>query len=108
MSRSTDLPHSHHGGPVHTVSGLYDISHLSERNTGAKSFLPIIQSVALANKHIHSPDMSSTAMTRLRSTDLESMGKEMLLEGFRIALEKSMARSAERHFAVRLKIASRD
>ncbi len=108
VSRSTDLPHSHHGGPVHPVSGLYAISHLSERNTGAKSFLPIIQSVALANKHIHSPDMSSTAMTRLRSTDLESMGKEVLLEGFRIALEKRMAPSAERHLAVLLKIASRD
>ena len=108
VSRSTDLPHSHHGGPVHPVSGLYAIAHLAERNSGLDSFLPVIQSVALANKHIHSPDMGSTAMTRVMSSDLEQLSKDDLLNGFSVALEKRMAPLAERHLVALLKTASPD
>lgn len=105
VSRSTDLPASHHGGPIHPVSGLYAIERLSERNTGTAAFLPVIQSVALANKHIHSPDMNSTAMVRIQYADLEQLSKEALISGFSTALQKRMSPAAERHLAALLKVA---
>ena len=105
VSRSTELPPSHHGGPVHPVSGLYAIERLAKRNSGASAFLPIIQNVALANKHIHSPDMGSTAMARIQSSDLEQLSKKELISGFSTALQKRMAPAAERHLVALLKIA---
>ena len=35
VTRSTDLPPGHHGGPVHPLSGIHAVYHLSERLTGA-------------------------------------------------------------------------
>ena len=37
VSRSTELPSQHHGGPVHPVSGLHALSQLGERLDGAKA-----------------------------------------------------------------------
>ena len=53
VSCSTELPPGHHGGPVHPVSGLYAAGALANRLDGNQALLPTIQSVALANKHIH-------------------------------------------------------
>lgn len=53
--RSSDLPPGHHGGPLHPIAGLYAVSKLSERLAGEKRFLPVLQHVALSNKHIHDP-----------------------------------------------------
>lgn len=54
--RSSDLPPGHHGGPLHPLAGLYAISRLTERlGEDERRFLPVIQHVALANKHIHDP-----------------------------------------------------
>ncbi len=106
VSRSTDLPQSHHGGPVHPVSGLYAIERLAKRNSGAEAFLPIIQIVALANKHIQSPDMGSTAMAEIETSDLEKLGKEDLLSGFSTAMAKRITPAAERHLAMLLKVAT--
>ena len=105
VSRSTDLPQSHHGGPVHPVSGLYAIERLAKRNSGMEAFLPVIQIVALANKHIQSPDMGSTAMAEIETSDLEKLDKEDLLSGFSAAMAKRIAPAAERHLAVLLKVA---
>ena len=56
VTRSSDLPPGHHGGPLHPVAGLYAITKLTERLNGdERSFLPVVQHVALANKHIHDP-----------------------------------------------------
>jgi len=55
VTRSSDLPPGHHGGPLHPVAGLYAVSRLVERLDGEKRFLPVLQHVALANKHINDP-----------------------------------------------------
>ncbi len=55
VTRSSDLPPGHHGGPLHPLAGLYAISKLVERLEGEERFLPVLQHVALSNKHIHDP-----------------------------------------------------
>src|SRR5580700_6990452 len=55
VTRSTEMPPGHHGGPLHPLAGLYAISKLVDRLDGDDKFLPIIQHVALSNKHIHDP-----------------------------------------------------
>ena len=56
VTRSSDLPPGHHGGPLHPLAGLYAVSKLVERlGDDERRFLPVIQHVALANKHIHDP-----------------------------------------------------
>src|SRR5438552_15398445 len=56
--RSSDLPPGHHGGPLHPLAGLHAVRHISARLSGEYARLPVIQNVAVANKHIHSPAMS--------------------------------------------------
>jgi hypothetical protein len=55
VTRSSDLPPGHHGGPLHPVAGLYAVRKLVERLDGENRFLPVLQHVALANKHINDP-----------------------------------------------------
>src|SRR5262249_40571818 len=53
--RSSDLPPGHHGGSLHPLAGLHAIANLTGRLSGEDRFLPILQHVALSNKHIHDP-----------------------------------------------------
>src|SRR5215471_14933737 len=53
--RSSDLPPGHHGGPLHPLAGLHAISHLANHFEGEESYLPVLQHVALSNKHINDP-----------------------------------------------------
>jgi hypothetical protein len=53
--RSSDLPPGHHGGPLHPLAGLHAITSLVGRLDGEDRYLPIIQHVALSNKHINDP-----------------------------------------------------
>src|ERR1700761_2613152 len=55
VTRSADLPPGHHGGPLHPLAGLYALTKLVDRLEGEEKFLPVVQHVALANKHIHDP-----------------------------------------------------
>src|SRR5262245_10139017 len=55
--RSSDLPPGHHGGPLHPLAGIHAVSSISARLPGEYAQLPVIQNVAVANKHIHSPAM---------------------------------------------------
>ncbi len=55
--RSSDLPPGHHGGPLHPVSGLHAVRNIAERLTGDFAMMPVVQNVALANKHIHHHSM---------------------------------------------------
>src|SRR5437870_6289651 len=57
VTRSSDLPPGHHGGPLHPLVGLHALHNLVERLEGENRFLPVLQHVALANKHIHHPGM---------------------------------------------------
>jgi hypothetical protein len=55
--RSTDMPPGHHGGPLHPLAGLYAVTKLVERLEGEDKFVPVLQHVALVNKHINHPAM---------------------------------------------------
>ncbi len=55
VTRSSDLPPGHHGGPLHPLVGLHALHNLVERPEGENRFLPVLQHVPLANKHIHHP-----------------------------------------------------
>jgi hypothetical protein len=55
--RSTDMPPGHHGGPLHPLAGLYALSKLVDRLDGEDKFVPVLQHVALVNKHINHPAM---------------------------------------------------
>src|SRR5438874_13293735 len=57
VTRSTDMPAGHHGGPLHPLAGLYALSHLIDRLEGEEKFVPVLHHVALTNKHIHHPAM---------------------------------------------------
>src|SRR5215467_2329107 len=53
VTRSTEMPPGHHGGPLHPLAGLYAVSKLVERLEGEGRFVPVLQHVALTNKHIN-------------------------------------------------------
>jgi hypothetical protein len=57
VTRSTEMPPGHHGGPLHPLAGLYAVSKTVERLDGEARFLPVLQHVALTNKHVHHPAM---------------------------------------------------
>ncbi len=97
VSRSTELPPSHHGGPVHPVSGLQAINGLITRLDGAGAALPAVQSVALANKHVHAPEMGPGAMPEITVGDLADKSKEELLDGFVNELTRRRSAGAERY-----------
>ena len=107
VSRATELPPGHHGGPVHPVSGLYALGQLSARLDAEHALLPALQSVALANKHIHHPDMGPGAMPVLDCAALAGESKDALLRGLAHALSTRLAASAERHLLALLDVASR-
>src|SRR5476651_582964 len=48
VTRSSDLPPGHHGGPLHPVAGMYPIWELVKRLQGEDKFLPVLQHVALS------------------------------------------------------------
>jgi hypothetical protein len=74
VTRSTELPPDHHGGPIHPVAGLHAVVNLAGRLNGDRALLPAIQSVALANLHIHSPEMGPTLMAELEAGGPDSSG----------------------------------
>ena len=61
--RSSEIPFfptgqwGHHGGHLHPISGLHAVRETASRLPGARRFLPVVQNVALSNKHIHHPAM---------------------------------------------------
>src|SRR5580692_9939425 len=58
VTRSSDLPPGHHGGPLHPLAGLYALSNLVSRLEGEDKFIPVVQHVALSNKHVNAPETS--------------------------------------------------
>ena len=71
VTRSSDLPPGHHGGPLHPVAGLYAVSKLVDRLEGEDKFLPVLQHVALSNKHIHDPATSPFQLLEFAPLDAE-------------------------------------
>jgi hypothetical protein len=71
VTRSSDLPPGHHGGPLHPVAGLYPIWQLVQRLEGDDKFLPVLQHVALANKHVHDPVTSPFSLLEFDAIDAD-------------------------------------
>ena len=103
VSRASELPADHHGGPVHPVSGIHGVYHLSRRLTGDARFLPIVQNVALANKHIHDVETGPTAMLELEPLEAETGGWEATAQAFVTALAQRHPLAAERYLLALLK-----
>jgi len=77
VARSTELPADHHGGPVHPVAGLHAVVNLGRRLNGDRALVPAIQSVALANLHIHSPEMGPALMGELDSSGGDASAQKL-------------------------------
>src|SRR3984893_17223690 len=69
VTRSTEMPPGHHGGPLHPLAGLYAVSKLIERLEGEEKFVPVLQHVALSNKHIHHPAMGPYQLLDFKPVD---------------------------------------
>src|SRR5438132_996760 len=69
VTRSTEMPPGHHGGPLHPLAGLYAVSKLVERLEGEERFVPVLQHVALTNKHINHPAMGPYQLLEFEPMD---------------------------------------
>src|SRR5258706_12608867 len=55
VTRSTEMPPGHHGGPLHPLAGPHAVTKLIERPGGERKFVPVLQPLALTNKHLNHP-----------------------------------------------------
>jgi hypothetical protein len=74
VTRSSDLPPGHHGGPLHPIAGIYAVYKLSQRLEGEDRFLPLLQHVALCNKHIYDPVSGPFQLLEFAPLDAASAG----------------------------------
>ncbi len=95
VSRSTELPRDHHGGPVHPVSGAYSILDAAARLEGDWALMPTVHAVALANKHVHSPSMGPYIMPEIGLAEANG-GDEALAREFEVAIRELRPSLAER------------
>ncbi len=95
VSRSSELPSGHHGGPIHPVAGIHAVLSMMDRLHGDDSQLPAIQSVALACRHIHLPSMGPAAMVRFDDLNRD-VSPERILERLAVSVETHEQRLAER------------
>jgi hypothetical protein len=96
VTRSTDLPPGHHGGPLHPLVGLHAVSQLVGRLEGEERFLPIMQHVALSNKHIHHPAMGPYALLEFAPED--AGGVEATKAAFLAAVNRGESNKADHLF----------
>ncbi len=96
VTRSSDLPPGHHGGPLHPLVGLHALRHLVERLEGEDRFLPILQHVALSNKHIHHPAMGP--YTLLDFEPVDAGGVNATKEAFHMAVSRGESNMADHYF----------
>src|SRR5256886_5231360 len=82
--RSSDLPPGHHGGPLHPPSGLHAVRHIAARLPREYARPPVIQNVAVANKHIHSPAIGPFILAAAQPVS-EQDSVEATLQAFRTA-----------------------
>ena len=96
VARSSDLPPGHHGGPLHPLAGLYAVSKLVGRLEGEQRFVPVLQHVALSNKHIHHPAMGPYSL--LEFEPLDAGGVEATKEAFLAAVKRGETNKADHCF----------
>src|SRR5215813_8828891 len=96
VTRSSDLPPGHHGGPLHPLVGLHALHNLVERLEGENRFLPVLQHVALANKHIHHPAMGPYMLPDFEPVN--AGGVEATKEAFFTAVNRGEYNKADHYF----------
>jgi hypothetical protein len=96
VTRSSDLPPGHHGGPLHPLVGLHAVYHTTERLSGEDRFLPVLQHVALSNKHIHHPGMGPYSL--LDFEPIDAGGVEATKQAFLAAVHRGVSNMADHHF----------
>ena len=95
--RSSDLPPGHHGGPLHPLCGLHAVHHISARLSGEYAMMPVIQNVAVSNKHIHSPAMGPYMLAEAAPVS-ENDDVEATLKGFRNALSRGVYNACDHYY----------
>jgi hypothetical protein len=95
--RSSDLPPGHHGGPLHPLAGLHAVRNIAARLPGEYAPLPVIQNVAVANKHIHSPAMGPYILADAQPVS-EGDSVEATLEAFRMAAGRGVYNACDHYF----------
>jgi hypothetical protein len=96
VTRSTEMPPGHHGGPLHPLAGLYAVSKLVDRLEGEKRFVPVLQHVALTNKHIHHPAMGPYQLLEFAPED--AGGAEATKAAFLAAVNRGEWNKADHLF----------
>ena len=96
VTRSSDLPPGHHGGPLHPVAGVHAISALVKRLEGEQRFVPILQHVALSNRHINHPEMGP--YTLLDFKPLDAGGVEATKAAFLHSCSRGESNKADHFF----------
>src|SRR5438552_1646036 len=95
--RSSDLPPGHHGGPLHPLAGLHAVRHIAARLPGEYAMLPVIQNVAVANKHIHSPAMGPYVLADAKPVS-ENGDVEATVKAFRTAVSRGVYNACDHYF----------
>ena len=95
--RSSDLPPGHHGGPLHPLAGLHAVRHISARLPGDYAHMPVIQNVAVANKHIHSPAMGPYMLAHAEPVS-EKDSVEATVASFRMAAGRGVYNACDHYF----------
>jgi hypothetical protein len=96
VTRSTEMPPGHHGGPLHPLAGLYAVSRLVDRLDGEERFVPVLQHVALTNKHIHHPAMGPYSLPQFEPVD--AGGVEATKKAFLTAVGRGESNYADHLF----------
>src|SRR5919109_1007189 len=96
VTRSSDLPPGHHGGPLHPLVGIHAIRHITERLSAESRFLPVLQHVALSNKHIHHPGMGPYMLPHFEPID--AGGVEATTRAFLGAVDRGVYNQADHYF----------
>src|ERR671924_2415278 len=96
VTRSSDLPPGHHGGPLHPLVGIHALHNTVDRVQGEQRFLPILQHVALSNKHINHPNMGPYILADAEPID--SGGVEETKKAFFACVDRGLYNGADRHF----------
>ena len=97
VTRSSDLPPGHHGGPLHPLAGLHAVRHIAARLPGEHARLPVIQHVAVANKHIHSPAMGPFILAEAQPVS-ERDDVEATIAAFRSAASRGVYNACDHYF----------
>src|SRR6267142_699451 len=95
--RSSDLPPGHHGGPVHPLCGLHAVHHISARLSGEYAMLPVIQNVAVSNKHIHSPAMGPYMLANAKPVS-ENDDVDATVKAFRTAVSRGVFNACDHYY----------